>query len=413
MSQVNINVPEYDNPAAQLAVNLTSQAKQSLSKNAIGAQLIGKVEDLKGKDIAALGADLGANVYGGVKNVLSRNDIAAQIIEEIEHLNDTVSEAELRRQTTAPFSQRMKQFTIRDWLVFIITPISICSFMYIFGFLVEVADKSLTTIPAGHVGVAQRWGKIVDDVLEPGLNTKVPWVDVIHVVNTKIKTITYEGEAFSYDLQHIYATIDVQYSIAPSLAPKMFTNIGDRKTAEKMFVPKAIAESLKAITCKYTSTELVYNRPVVKEEVRAMVINYLSSSIEDYGMDQLFEIQNVLLTNFEFTDYFNQAIEEKVKTDQEVLQAKHYKDRTITDAEAEQERQQMKADAEAYEIKTVAQAKANAIVWEAQALSDEPDYYKLRLLEKWNGELPEFLIGQGNGTVPSATFPIIDLQWDG
>ena len=57
MSQVNINVPEYDNPAAQLAVNLTSQAKQSLSKNAIGAQLIGKVEDLKGKDIAALGAD--------------------------------------------------------------------------------------------------------------------------------------------------------------------------------------------------------------------------------------------------------------------------------------------------------------------------------------------------------------------
>ena len=57
MSQVNINVPEYDNPAAQLAVNLTSQAKQSISKNAIGAQLIGKVEDLKGKDIAALGAD--------------------------------------------------------------------------------------------------------------------------------------------------------------------------------------------------------------------------------------------------------------------------------------------------------------------------------------------------------------------
>jgi len=394
--QVNIEVPD---PAATLEARVS--------------KIVDKVEQLKDPEgRAALGADL----YGGVKNVLSRNDLAAQIIEELEHLNDSPSEAERRRQDPeyVPFIQRLAQtaaqYTLRDWVVSIITPISIISFIYLIGFLAEVADKSLTSIPAGYVGVAQRWGKIVDDVLEPGLNTKVPYVDVIHVVNTKIKTITYEGEAFSYDLQHIYATIDVQYSIAPSLAPKMYTNIGDRYTAEKMFVPKAIAESLKAITCKYTSTELVYNRPVVKEEVRAMIINYLSSSIEDYGMDQLFEIQNVLLTNFEFTEYFNHAIEEKVKTDQEVLQAKHYKDRLVTDAEAEQERQEMAADAEAYQIKTVATAKANAIVWEAQALSDEPDYYKLRLLEKWNGELPEFLIGQGNGTVPSATFPIIDMQ---
>ena len=40
--------------------------------------------------------------------------------------------------------------------------------------LLIVGIASIKTIPTGYVGVKTRFGKVQDDVLQEGLNTKVP-----------------------------------------------------------------------------------------------------------------------------------------------------------------------------------------------------------------------------------------------
>lgn len=266
------------------------------------------------------------------------------------------------------------------------------------------------TVPAGHIGVVKRFGLVLPDTMDPGLNTKIPFIDYVHNVDCRMSSVEYYGEAFSSDLQVIYATLDMQYSIAKSLADEMIVNIGKRHQAEEYFVHKSMAESLKAATCNYTAEELVTSRPLVKAQIEDKINTYLQDSVRPFGMDQLFVIDNLALTNFHFSPDFNAAIEAKVKAEQDALKAVQEKTRRITLAEAWQEQIQIAADAEAYQIITVADAKAAGIILEAQALADNPELLQLRGVERWDGDLPSYLIGSGNGTSASMSFPIIDLS---
>ena len=101
------------------------------------------------------------------------------------------------------------------------------------------------------------------------------------------------------------------------------------------------------------------------------------------------KIANVAITDFDFSEEFNKAIELKVKAEQEALQAKNEKLRRVTQAEAAAEERKLAAAAEAYEIEINSKARAEAIRIEAQALKDNPALIELRSVEKWNGQLPQ------------------------
>ena len=101
--------------------------------------------------------------------------------------------------------------------------------------------------------------------------------------------------------------------------------------------------------------------------------------------------------DFKFSDEFNKAIEMKVKTEQQALQAENEKKRRITQAEAQKMEMQLNADAEAYKIAKNAKARADAIKMEADALRNQPQLIQLRLAEKWDGALPKFT-GGGDDT---------------
>ena len=95
-----------------------------------------------------------------------------------------------------------------------------------------------------------------------------------------------------------------------------------------------------------------------------------------------------------FSEEFNDAIELKVKAKQEALQARNEKERTITFAEAEQVRIKTIAEATAFKTLKEASARADAIELEANALRNNPELIKLRLIEKWNGVMPRFTGGK-------------------
>ena len=159
----------------------------------------------------------------------------------------------------------------------------------------------------------------------------------------------------------------------------------------------AIQESVKAITAQYTAEQLVTKRAEVKLQIQEAIDNFITVTLKDKNVPTALKIANVAITDFEFSDEFNKAIELKVKAEQEALQAINEKTRRVTQAEAAYQEQKLAADAAAYNIEARSKSKADAIEREAKALKNNPELIQLRLSEKWDGTLPRFTGGE---TIP-------------
>ena len=118
---------------------------------------------------------------------------------------------------------------------------------------------------------------------------------------------------------------------------------------------------------------------------------FIDTTLNEKDIDNGINIANVAITDFQFSEEFNRAIELKVKAEQEALQAKNEKLRRVTQAEASAAEKKLSADAEAYAVTVQSKARADAIQREARALRGNPNLVDLRRVEKWDGTLPQFM----------------------
>ena len=205
------------------------------------------------------------------------------------------------------------------------------------------------------------------------------------------------GLISSKDLQTVRTTVEVQYSINGTMAPYTYQKVGLNRQIQARVIEPAIGESVKAVTAQYTAEELITKRGTVKLQIQGAIQNYINATLEKKKIKEGIEIANVAITDFNFSDEFNRAIEMKVKAEQEALQAKNEKIKRITQAEAAASEKQLAADASAYEISVGSKARADAIKREAMALRNNPELIQLRIAEKWDGKLPHF---NGSAAVP-------------
>ena len=176
-----------------------------------------------------------------------------------------------------------------------------------------------------------------------------------------------------------------------------YQKIGPRAAVAATLITPAILESVKAVTAKYTAEELVTKRAEVKLQIQQAIEKFITVTLEKKGVQNVLNIANVAITDFDFSPEFNKAIEQKVKAEQDALKAKNEKLRRVTQAEAAAAEKTLAADATAYEIDVGSKARADAIRREAMALKDNPELIQLRVAEKWNGVLPRV---SGEGMVP-------------
>jgi len=255
---------------------------------------------------------------------------------------------------------------------------------------------SAVTVDAGHAGVVKVFGAVQMEALNPGLHWVTPFITTVHQFDTRITSVTHHNTASSKDLQTISTSVSVQYHISASLAPSLIDKVGPREAVETAIISPAIQESVKAITARYAAEQLLTKRDEVKMQISAALEKFIVKTLKAKGVQGGISIANVAITDFAFSAEFNRAIEMKVKTQQEALQAKNEKLRRVTQAEAALAETKLAADAEAYKIEKQATARANAIKKEAASLKSNPELIQLRLAEKWDGVLPQFTGGQGS-----------------
>lgn len=233
-------------------------------------------------------------------------------------------------------------------------------------FVLVTAFNCFTIVEAGHTGVVVTLGKVNEGVLQEGLHVKAPFVQEVVKIDNRIVKLEVDTEAFSKDLQTVETTLAINYRVDTSKSYSIYKNIG--ADYETVLVAPAVNEVLKAITAQYTAEESVTNRSLISDGL----VDGLNAKLNASGL----YVTDVNIINFDFSEAFITAIEEKQVAQQQLLKAETEKQTAITNAEAE---------AEATRIRAQAEADANNLI--KASLSEA--VIRAKFYEKWNGELPQ------------------------
>ena len=236
--------------------------------------------------------------------------------------------------------------------------------------------SAVTIVPAGHTGVIVTMGKVSDRVLSEGMHLKVPFAQQIVMMNNKIQKTEIDSNGVSKDLQTVSSGVEINYHINKDDSAKIYQSIGEGY-ADTVLQP-AIQESMKAITAQYTAEELITKRSAVGEEIGAT----LAEKVQEYGI--LIDKFNII--NFDFSEEFNAAIEQKQVAEQNKLRAETEKEQKVIEAQADAEQKVIAAKAEADAIRQKAEAEAEANEKINASLNE--NVLKYQQIEKWNGEYP-------------------------
>ena len=209
-----------------------------------------------------------------------------------------------------------------------------------------------------------------------GMHLKVPFAQQIVMMNNKIQKTEIDSNGVSKDLQTVSSGVAINYHINKDDSAKIYQSIGEGY-ADTVLQP-AIQESMKAITAQYTAEELITKRSAVGEEIGAT----LAEKVQEYGI--LIDKFNII--NFDFSEEFNAAIEQKQVAEQNKLRAETEKEQKVIEAQADAEQKVIAAKAEADAIRQKAEAEAEANEKINASLNE--NVLKYQQIEKWNGEYP-------------------------
>lgn len=223
-----------------------------------------------------------------------------------------------------------------------------------------------TIIGAGQRGVVTNFGAVSGTVLEEGLHFRVPIVQGIKKISIRVQKNDVKAQAASKDLQDVEMDVVVNYHIDPQRVNHVFQQIGDNTDVYEKIIAPNTNEVVKASTAEYSAQDVIQKRQSLKDNIDKK----LQERLITYGV----VLDDVSLTNVDFSTDFNKAIENKQIAQQEAERAKLLVEKAKQDAEANRVNQ--------------------------QALT--PEILQNRALEKWDGKLPLYM---GTSQLPFISIP--------
>lgn len=218
---------------------------------------------------------------------------------------------------------------------------------------------SIRTIDAGEIAVVKDMGKIID-TREAGTHFDFWMTRSYTKYDTKVRGVEVTTAAYSHDKQPMEIQMTVQYQVKKDKVKDIAINYGGLEALESKLSSIAI-ERTKSCLSKYDADSIIETRGTISAEVAEVVENAIG---EQYFVD----VTNVALTNIDFSDAYEQSVEQSMIAKQEVEKAKAEAEKAIAAANGELEVAKLqaqakieaaKADAEAQKL--VAQAEATAV----------------------------------------------------
>jgi len=179
--------------------------------------------------------------------------------------------------------------------------------------VIVLGTSAFVIVDSGHVGVIRTLGAVQPKPLPEGFHLKKPFMDKIEQIDIRLTKAKSKSVAASKDLQTVETQVTVQYSISGPVAPQTYQRIGTREVVADTVIEPAIQESVKAVTAKYTAEQLVTKRAEVKQQIQIAIESFITVTLQEKDVSTALKIANVAITDFEFSEEFNKAIELKVR----------------------------------------------------------------------------------------------------
>lgn len=255
---------------------------------------------------------------------------------------------------------------------------------------------SFHTVSSGEVAVVKHLGKI-EDVKTAGTHYDL-WVTNKYVkYDTKVQNLDVQTMAYSSDAQTMDIQMTIQYQIISDKVVDIATQYGELNILQNRINSIAV-EKAKAVLSSHKAMDIIANRATISPAVEEAIKNAV-------GDEYFVNIVAVVLTNIDFSDAFELAVEEKMIAEQAKLKADYENETKIAKAEADAQAKLKaaqaaidiaKAEAEALKIAAEAEAAANDII--DKSITDK--IIEKIMADAWDGKLP-VVVGNGEYILPS------------
>lgn len=240
---------------------------------------------------------------------------------------------------------------------------------------------SFTVIDQTERGVLTQFGE-VRELLEPGLHFVNPFTQNVYRVDVTVNALPITDLAYSRDSQVVEVAAVVNYQIDSAQVLELWKEV--RNQAETRYVLPRSQEAIKQVISGYTAQGLVDNRGVLSNEVRTKIAERL--------IEEGIFIADVSITNLDFDDAYEAAVQNKQVQEQQALAQAN-----ITRQE-EEKKQQAILQAEAIAEKTRLEVQALALAQSDKVIEKILAEAQLEAAKRWNGQTPTTMVVAGDGS---------------
>ena len=272
----------------------------------------------------------------------------------------------------------------------------------------------MNEIESGKRGIETTWGKITKSDLKPGLHwSLVPGTDLI-VMNLRVKKLEMKAGGTNYKdtKDNIYdkpitiltdngLPINVEMSILYKAKENNLKNLYKNYGPDIIWDNKLVIPAVRDVVREVLGHANIYEMNKNRDKYAKIIIRKLNDKIGKYV-----DIEQVSIRDIKLPKKIQQAIERKIQMKEEaakakfeVLKAQQEAQKAIAIAKGQAEKKKIEvnmyyyqvkkqADAQAYKLMTLAKAKAKSNELISKSLTDR--LIKLKTIEKWNGNVPQF-----------------------
>lgn len=255
---------------------------------------------------------------------------------------------------------------------------------------------SFHTVSSGEVAIVKHLGKI-EDVKTAGTHYDLWATNTYIKYDTKVQNLETQAAAYSLDAQTMSINMTIQYQIISDKVVDIATQYGKLEVLESRINSIAL-EKTKSVLSAHKAMDIIANRASISPDVESAIK-------EAVGEEYFVDIVAVVITNIDFSDAFELAVEEKMIAEQAKLKADYENETKVAKAEADAQAKLKaaqaeidiaKAEAEALMIAAEAEAEANAIIDES--ITDK--IIEKIMADTWDGKLP-VVVGNGEYILPN------------
>jgi regulator of protease activity HflC (stomatin/prohibitin superfamily) len=238
---------------------------------------------------------------------------------------------------------------------------------------VSVAGCGIKVVDTGQRGIKTRFGEVVSESLPEGLYFFNPFTSAIVEMDTRVQRVDAETDTYTRDVQQAAIKYTLNYRLQQNAAHLMYRDIG--RDWEQKLIPQVVLGTLKEVVGKWDAVDLISNR----DKAANTAYDQIRSNLAERNV----EVSRFEITDIAYTHEFENSVEQKV-----IAQQKAIEEQNRTKQIEEQARQKVLS----------AEAEAKSMQIRAEALEKNAKLVEWEAVQKWNGVLPQYMLG--NGTTP-------------